>query len=215
MVDTARRERDRDQNMGGVVMLAVGGAVYLLGGLILMARLLERRARGVAFIPAGAEVTVRVRVGRREILIAGIALFAGGMLLAWSGLINVAASGGHWRDHRLVPALGDAEFGEDAFAGHRGTGPLEPRPRPSRCGALPDGMRLLPRRAGRAAERGDAACHPAAALALERQRQVERAAAVLDRAARHQAHRACRPGPRSHATTRSGRWWRSCANCPT
>jgi cytochrome c553 len=42
-------------------------------------------------------VTVRVRVGWREILIAGIALFAGGMLLAWSGLINVAASGGHWR----------------------------------------------------------------------------------------------------------------------
>jgi len=30
-----------DQNMGGVVMLAVGGAVYLLGGLILMARLLN------------------------------------------------------------------------------------------------------------------------------------------------------------------------------
>lgn len=30
-----------DQNMGGVVMLGVGGAVYLLGGLILMARLLN------------------------------------------------------------------------------------------------------------------------------------------------------------------------------
>jgi putative membrane protein len=30
-----------DQNLGGVVMLAVGGAVYMLGGLILMARLLN------------------------------------------------------------------------------------------------------------------------------------------------------------------------------
>jgi len=30
-----------DQNMGGVVMLGVGGAVYLVGGLILMARLLN------------------------------------------------------------------------------------------------------------------------------------------------------------------------------
>lgn len=30
-----------DQNMGGVVMLAAGGAAYLLGGLILMARLLN------------------------------------------------------------------------------------------------------------------------------------------------------------------------------
>ena len=30
-----------DQNMGGVVMLGVGGAVYLLGGLVLMARLLN------------------------------------------------------------------------------------------------------------------------------------------------------------------------------
>jgi len=30
-----------DQNIGGVVMLGVGGAVYLLGGLILMARLLN------------------------------------------------------------------------------------------------------------------------------------------------------------------------------
>jgi putative membrane protein len=30
-----------DQNLGGVVMLAVGGAVYLIGGLILMARLLN------------------------------------------------------------------------------------------------------------------------------------------------------------------------------
>jgi putative membrane protein len=30
-----------DQNLGGVVMLAAGGAVYLIGGLILMARLLN------------------------------------------------------------------------------------------------------------------------------------------------------------------------------
>lgn len=30
-----------DQNVGGVVMLAVGGAVYLLGGLVLMARMLN------------------------------------------------------------------------------------------------------------------------------------------------------------------------------
>jgi putative membrane protein len=30
-----------DQNLGGVVMLAVGGAVYLIGGLVLMARLLN------------------------------------------------------------------------------------------------------------------------------------------------------------------------------
>ena len=30
-----------DQNVGGVVMLAVGGAVYLFGGLVLMARLLN------------------------------------------------------------------------------------------------------------------------------------------------------------------------------
>ena len=40
---------------------------------------------------------MRIRVGWREILIAFIAVSAGGMLLAWSGLINVAASGGHWR----------------------------------------------------------------------------------------------------------------------
>lgn len=31
----------QDQNLGGVVMLGVGGAVYLVGGLILMARLLN------------------------------------------------------------------------------------------------------------------------------------------------------------------------------
>jgi putative membrane protein len=30
-----------DQNLGGVVMLAAGGAAYLIGGLILMARLLN------------------------------------------------------------------------------------------------------------------------------------------------------------------------------
>jgi putative membrane protein len=30
-----------DQNLGGVVMLGVGGAVYLVGGLVLMARLLR------------------------------------------------------------------------------------------------------------------------------------------------------------------------------
>lgn len=30
-----------DQNVGGVVMLAVGGSVYLLGGLVLMSRLLN------------------------------------------------------------------------------------------------------------------------------------------------------------------------------
>jgi putative membrane protein len=43
-----------DQNLGGVVMLAVGGAVYLLGGLVLTARLvnagpvetLQRRENG-------------------------------------------------------------------------------------------------------------------------------------------------------------------------
>lgn len=34
-----------DQNIGGVVMLGVGGAVYLLGGLLLMARLLNAPAR--------------------------------------------------------------------------------------------------------------------------------------------------------------------------
>lgn len=32
-----------DQQVGGVVMLAIGGAVYLAGGLILMARVLRRR----------------------------------------------------------------------------------------------------------------------------------------------------------------------------
>lgn len=34
-----------DQNLGGVVMLAVGGAVYLIGGLVLMARLLNAPAQ--------------------------------------------------------------------------------------------------------------------------------------------------------------------------
>jgi len=32
-----------DQQLGGVVMLAIGGVVYLTGGLILMARVLRRR----------------------------------------------------------------------------------------------------------------------------------------------------------------------------
>ena len=31
-----------DQQMGGVVMLAIGGVVYLMGGLVLMARVLKR-----------------------------------------------------------------------------------------------------------------------------------------------------------------------------
>ncbi len=35
-----------DQNLGGVVMLAVGGAVYLLGALALMARLLNAAPEG-------------------------------------------------------------------------------------------------------------------------------------------------------------------------
>jgi putative membrane protein len=35
-----------DQNLGGVVMLAVGGAVYLLGALALMARLLNAAPKG-------------------------------------------------------------------------------------------------------------------------------------------------------------------------
>jgi putative membrane protein len=34
-----------DQNIGGVVMLAVGGAAYLIGGLVLMARLLNAPAQ--------------------------------------------------------------------------------------------------------------------------------------------------------------------------
>ena len=33
-----------DQQMGGVVMLAIGGVVYLAGGLVLMARVLRRAA---------------------------------------------------------------------------------------------------------------------------------------------------------------------------
>ena len=42
-----------DQNMGGVVMLAVGGAVYLLGGLVLMARLLNAAPSESAHAPTG------------------------------------------------------------------------------------------------------------------------------------------------------------------
>jgi putative membrane protein len=34
-----------DQNTGGVVMLGVGGAAYLIGGLVLMARLLNAPAQ--------------------------------------------------------------------------------------------------------------------------------------------------------------------------
>jgi putative membrane protein len=44
-----------DQNMGGVVMLAAGGAVYMLGGLVLMARLLD----------AAPSRSARMRVGKR------------------------------------------------------------------------------------------------------------------------------------------------------
>lgn len=42
-----------DQNLGGVVMLAVGGAVYLLGGLVLMARLLNGAPAHSAHAPTG------------------------------------------------------------------------------------------------------------------------------------------------------------------
>jgi putative membrane protein len=37
-----------DQNLGGVVMLGVGGAVYLIGGLLLMARLLRSEEESCA-----------------------------------------------------------------------------------------------------------------------------------------------------------------------
>ena len=40
-----------DQNMGGVVMLGVGGAIYLLGGLILMARLLNESQAPSSSLP--------------------------------------------------------------------------------------------------------------------------------------------------------------------
>ena len=33
-----------DQQLGGVIMLGIGGAIYLAGGLVLMARVLQRRA---------------------------------------------------------------------------------------------------------------------------------------------------------------------------
>lgn len=33
-----------DQQLGGVIMLAIGGAIYLMGGLVLMARVLQRQA---------------------------------------------------------------------------------------------------------------------------------------------------------------------------
>lgn len=33
-----------DQQLGGVIMLAIGGVIYLAGGLMLMARVLQRRA---------------------------------------------------------------------------------------------------------------------------------------------------------------------------
>jgi putative membrane protein len=37
-----------DQHLGGAIMLLVGGASYLLGGLFLTARLLRRAARKTA-----------------------------------------------------------------------------------------------------------------------------------------------------------------------
>jgi len=33
-----------DQQLGGVIMLAIGGVIYLAGGLVLMARVLQRQA---------------------------------------------------------------------------------------------------------------------------------------------------------------------------
>jgi putative membrane protein len=33
-----------DQQLGGVIMLGIGGVVYLAGGLVLMARVLRRQA---------------------------------------------------------------------------------------------------------------------------------------------------------------------------
>jgi putative membrane protein len=33
-----------DQQLGGVIMLGIGGVIYLVGGLVLMARVLQRRA---------------------------------------------------------------------------------------------------------------------------------------------------------------------------
>ena len=42
--ETRRSAALADQQLGGVIMLAIGGVIYLAGGLMLMARVLQRQA---------------------------------------------------------------------------------------------------------------------------------------------------------------------------
>ena len=87
--------RETDQQLGGVIMLTVGALAYLTGGIWQLAGLLRDP-------PATASGGTLMRIGWKHLgalVVAGVLL---GGLVAWSGVIGIRASTGHWKVTDLV-----------------------------------------------------------------------------------------------------------------
>ena len=208
-----------DQQLGGAIMLLVGGLSYLAGGLWLTARLL--RLPDGAASPAEAGVNRwRRRSSRcwRFVMTAGVAArhdphpiadraadaFRRQASLADSrdaccspsprcsaspAIVPIKASSGHWRI--------TAAFLDFAKVRSVSTHSLFVRPPPlldtplwcSGRGPLPDRLLSMPRRPGRRHPARDGGHDACAAGALDEDRPMEAGGTVLDREAWHQVDR--------------------------
>ena len=117
--------------------------------------------------------------------------------------------------HRMVPDLRDAQLGEDARAtASRRRRSTTPDLVTLGAGAFPQRLRLLSWRAGHPdqPDRAGACCRRRRILRRRCGRGATASCSGSSRTA--SSTPACRPGRRSSATTRSGRWSRSCGGCP-
>ena len=184
----------QDQHLGGVLMLMIGGAVYLAGGL---SPCRPPAVRGAA------------RPRRHETPSAahsrGGGCGAGDR--AARGVDRLLQRRRQQRplaDHRVVPRAGDALGDPHLRAGRRRARcAAEGRADPGRR-ALRRGLRVLPRRAGCAAEPGRSRHAAGSARSLGDRRRLDRRPALPHRQARHTLHRDAGLADARRATTRSG-----------
>ena len=198
-----------DQHLAGLLMVVACPLSYLIAAMLITVDLIGPRAANTA--SSGRTAMRRdaspARGGHLPSPLVLAVVPSAALSLAWSGVYNVAASSGHWPPVKWFLAFGMHSSVRTHAIGMAPPGSYDDDQVTLGAGHFHSGLRLLPWRAGRA-DRPDRARHAAAAARSCREVPGGATASCSGSSRTASSTPACRLGPRSSATTKSGRWSR-------
>ncbi len=223
-INCIRRSTDLgDQQLAGLLMITACPLSYVIAGVVLAAQTMADLAR-TAGARAGAKASVpgsamrswprKKQCGSRSrAWRSWVRSWSAGLLFAWSGVFNVAASRGHWPITEWLLTFVMRNSVEKRSLAIATPALDRSRSGPARRSPFPWRLRVLPRRSGhcRSARSRRACCRRLRTWPAPPENG--RIGSCSGSSSTGSSTPACRPGPRSSATTRSGRSSPSCSDC--